>query len=81
MESLDDRDQTVKRSTVKVAYRTPKYIRVNDGPEKMEVRVGRGRGRRGRAVANAELRDEIRNLRARLEALETGRHHEHTGHK
>ena len=46
--------------------------------QKMEDRVGRGRGRHGRHVANAELRDEVRALRARLEALETGRHHEHT---
>ena len=45
----------------------------------MEVRVGRGRGRRGRLVANADLREEIRTLRARLEALETGIHNEHTG--
>ena len=44
----------------------------------MEVRIGRGRGRRGRPVANAELREEIRNLRARLEALETNIHHKHT---
>ena len=27
---------------------------------------------------NAELREEIRTLRARLEALETGIHHEYT---
>ena len=47
--------------------------------QEMEVKVGRGRGRRGRHVANAELREEIRTLRARLEALETGIHHEHTG--
>ena len=47
--------------------------------EEMEVRVGRGRGRRGRPIANAYLREEIRNPRARLEALETHRHHEHTG--
>ena len=46
--------------------------------QEMEVRVGRGRGRRGRPVANAELRDEVRTLRARLEAIETSRHHEHT---
>ena len=45
----------------------------------MEVRVGRGRGRRGRPVSNEELREERRTLRARLEALETGIHHEHTG--
>jgi hypothetical protein len=45
----------------------------------MAVRVGRGRGRRGRLIANAELRDEIITLRARLEALETGRHHENNG--
>ena len=44
----------------------------------MEVRVGRGQGRRGRPVANTELREEIRTLRARLEALETRRHHENT---
>ena len=45
----------------------------------MGIRVGRGRGRRGRPVANADLREEIRNLRERLESLETGRNHEHTG--
>ena len=45
----------------------------------MEVRVGRGRGRQGRPVANAELREEKRTLRARLEALETSILHEHTG--
>ena len=45
----------------------------------MGVRVGRGRGRRGRTVANVDLREEIRNLRERLESLETGRNHEHTG--
>ena len=44
----------------------------------MEVRVGRGRGRRGRPVANVKLREEVRTLRARVDALETGRHHEHT---
>ena len=47
--------------------------------QEMEVGVGRGRDRRGRPVANAELREEIRTLRARLEALETNIHHEHTG--
>ena len=47
--------------------------------QEMEVRVGRGRGRRGRHFSNAELREEIRTLRARLEALETDIHHEHTG--
>jgi hypothetical protein len=47
--------------------------------QKMAVKVGRGRGRQGRLVANAELRDEIRTLRASLEALETARHHENTG--
>ena len=45
----------------------------------MEVRFGRGRGRRGRCVSNAEMREEIRNMRARLEALEISIHHEHTG--
>ena len=44
----------------------------------MEVRVGRGRGRRGRLVANAKLREEVRTLRARLDSLVTSRHHEHT---
>ena len=42
------------------------------------MRVGRGRGRRGRHVANANLREDIRTLRARLEASETRRHHENT---
>ena len=46
--------------------------------QEMEVRVGRGQGRRGRPFANANLREEIRTLRARLEALETHRHHENT---
>ena len=46
--------------------------------QEMEVRVGRGRGRRGRPVADADLREEIKTLRARLEALETRIHHEHT---
>ena len=45
----------------------------------MEVRIGRGRGRRGRPIANAKLREEVRTLRARLDSLETGIHHEHTG--
>ena len=47
--------------------------------QEMEVIVGRGRGRQGRPVANGELREEMINLRARLEALENGIHHEHTG--
>ena len=47
--------------------------------QEMEVRVGRGRDRLGRPVANIELREEIRTLRARLEALETDIHHEHAG--
>ena len=47
--------------------------------QEMEVRVGRGRGRRGRPFANAELREEIRTLRERMEALEIGIHHERTG--
>ena len=47
--------------------------------QEMEVRVGRARGKRGRVVSNAELREEIRTLRERLEALDTGRHHEHIG--
>ena len=46
--------------------------------QEMEVRVGRGRGRRGRPVSNTDLREEIRTLRARLETLETRRHHENT---
>ena len=45
----------------------------------MEVRVGRGRGRRGRPVANTDLREEIRALRTRLESLEIDRHYENTG--
>ena len=45
----------------------------------MELIIGRGRGRRGRPIGNADLREEIRNLRARLDVLEIGRHHEHTG--
>ena len=45
----------------------------------MEVKVGRGQGRWGRHVSNAELREEIITLRERMEALETGIHHEHTG--
>ena len=48
--------------------------------QEMEVRVGRARGKRGRVVSNAELREEIRTLRERLEALDTGRHHEHIGY-
>ena len=47
--------------------------------QEMEVRVGRGQGRRGRPIANADLGEEIRTLRKRLEASETRRHHEHTG--
>ena len=47
--------------------------------QEMEFKVGRGRGRRGRPIANADLREEIRTLRARLGALETRRHHDHTG--
>ena len=47
--------------------------------ETLEVTVGKSWGRRGRPVANVELREEIRTLRARMEALETGRHHEHVG--
>ena len=47
--------------------------------QEMEVKVGRGWGRQGRLVANAKLREDIRNLRARMEALEIGIHHEHTG--
>ena len=49
--------------------------------QEMEARVGRGRGRRGRPIANLELREEIRTLRGMLESLETGRHHEKTGDK
>ena len=45
----------------------------------MKVKGGRGRDRQGKHVANEKLREEVRTLRARLEALETGRHHEHTG--
>ena len=37
--------------------------------QEMEVRVGRGRGRQGRPIANAKLREEIRNMRASLEDL------------
>jgi len=44
----------------------------------MDIRIGRGHGRRGRPVGNAELREEVRTLRARLEALETSIHQEHT---
>ena len=47
--------------------------------QEMELIIGRGRGRWGRPIGNADLREEIRNLRARLDVLETGRHHEHTG--
>ena len=47
--------------------------------QEKEVRVGRGQGSIGRPDANANLREEIRTLRARLEALETRRHHEHNG--
>ena len=43
--------------------------------QEMEVKVGRGRGKRGRPDANANLRENIRTLRARLEALETCRNH------
>ena len=46
--------------------------------QEMESRVGRGQGRRGRPVANLELREEIRTLRERMEALEAGIHHENT---
>ena len=45
----------------------------------MGVRVGRGRGRRGRPIGNAYLREEIRNMRERMDVLEIDRHHEHTG--
>ena len=45
----------------------------------MDVIVGRGWGKRGRHVENVDLREEIKTLRARLEALETRSHHEHTG--
>ena len=34
--------------------------------QEMEVRVGRGQGRRGRLVSKRELREEIRTLRAML---------------
>ena len=44
----------------------------------MEVKNGRGRGRRGRPIDNSYLREEIRTLRARLEVLEVHRPHEHT---
>ena len=47
--------------------------------KEMEVRVGRGRGRRGRTAAKADLREEERNLRERLDALEIVRHYEHIG--
>ena len=47
--------------------------------QEMEFRVGRGWGKQGRPVANAELREEIRTLRERLESLETTIHHEHIG--
>ena len=47
--------------------------------QEMEVRVGRGRGRRGRPVANADLREEIRTLRVGMEAIENHRNHEHNG--
>jgi hypothetical protein len=55
------------------------YLAVDCCARKMVVRVGRGQGRRGRLVSNAELREEVRTLRARLDALETSIHHEHTG--
>ena len=45
----------------------------------MELRIGRGRGRGGRPIGNVDLREEIRNMRARLDVLEIGRHHVHTG--
>ena len=47
--------------------------------QETKVGVGRGQGRRGRPIVNADLREKIRTLRARLEALETRRHHENTG--
>ena len=46
--------------------------------QEMKFKVERGRGKWGIPIANAELREEIRNLRARLEALETNIHHKHT---
>ena len=39
----------------------------------MAFRVGRGCGRRGRRVANAEVMEAMRQMQARLEAMETGR--------
>lgn len=41
----------------------------------MAVRVGGARGRgRGRPTANAEITEEVRELRARMAAIELGRH-------
>ena len=40
----------------------------------MAVRIGRGRGRgRGRPTTNAEVMEEVRELRARMPTMELGR--------
>ena len=45
----------------------------------MNRRAGRARGRGGRPVGNAELREEIRRLQARLEAMEARRQRDPEG--
>ena len=45
----------------------------------MNIPVGRGRGQRGIPRQNAVLREEIRRLQARLEAMEMGRQQDPKG--